>query len=380
MARKSERGFVIVAVSLAAVFLLGMAGLAVDVGRMYVTRSEAQAFVDAAAIGAALQLDDTSDGVSRALSAVSSAPNRWQFANAQFTNVTTEFATTANGPWQANSALPSPPTEYLYAQVSTTVNLPLYLMAALVRSNFSTVSTKAVAARTNRTYFTEGIFPFSPYSHKIPPGCSACDDVHDLFGMRIGNKYTLRWAASPKLSNGNVCSGDASQAMIDVNNASSSSEHGYIELNNAADLQSAILSSVQTDLAISDTAMIPVNLTLDSTVNMSNGDKNSVINQAVAQRSGQDTDALATTYTQYKSNLTGNGRRVVLVPINNGAPDFYIAGFAGFFLLTSPSYDVTGNQPPCAEYIGSWTQGNPFSGQVPIEDTHDMKFMVRLIQ
>ena len=63
MAVRRERGFVLVATSLAALFLLGAAGLAVDIGRMYVARSETQSFVDSAALSAATELDDTAAGI-----------------------------------------------------------------------------------------------------------------------------------------------------------------------------------------------------------------------------------------------------------------------------------------------------------------------------
>ena len=39
-----QRGYVLVMMSLGVVFLLGIGGLAVDVGRMYITKSEAQSF------------------------------------------------------------------------------------------------------------------------------------------------------------------------------------------------------------------------------------------------------------------------------------------------------------------------------------------------
>ena len=71
---------------------------------------------------------------------------------------------------------------------------------------------------------------------------------------------------------------------------------------------------------------------------------------------------------------------MVVVPINKGAPDFSIAGFAGFFLLTPSNYDVTGNQPACAEYVGAWTRGNPYSGGSGIHSIDDLRFMVRLVQ
>jgi len=375
-----ERGFVLVATSLAAMFLLGAAGLAIDVGRMYVARSEAQSFVDSASLAAAAELDDTPGGVSRALGAVNNNPKRWQFGNSAFTDVETLLGTSPAGPWVAAGSVPSPPTAYYFARVTATVNPRLYLLALLARSSASTIRAQASAGRVNRPYFTEGIFPFSPYSHKIAPACATCDDTADLFGLRIGNQYTLRWSASPTLHKDNICAGDDSQTMIDISNAGGGSIRGYIELNSAADLSQAILSNVTTDLAVSGSADVPTNFTLNSTVDMDGGAKNSVINQALAMRVQQDSDPLSATYSAYRATRSGNGRRMVVVPINNGAPDFAIAGFAGFFLLTPGSYDITGNEPACAEYVGAWTQGNPYSGGTPIHNTNDLKFMVRLTQ
>jgi len=58
---------------------------------------------------------------------------------------------------------------------------------------------------------------------------------------------------------------------------------------------------------------------------------------------------------------------VVIVPINNGPPDFIVAGFATFFLhQTHDEYSaVTGNTPICAEYVGVGVQGSPTAGGGP---------------
>src|SRR6185295_10454340 len=121
--RSRQRGYILIALSLGAAFLLGMAGLAVDIGRMYVAKSETQSFVDSAAFSAALQLDGTQSGVTRALAKVASNPKKWQFQNDAFTGVQTSFATASNGPWIATP--PNPPTGYYYTQVVATVNLPI---------------------------------------------------------------------------------------------------------------------------------------------------------------------------------------------------------------------------------------------------------------
>ncbi len=46
--------------------LIGLAGLAIDIGRMYVIRAELQSFTDAAALSAALELNGTDAGIARA--------------------------------------------------------------------------------------------------------------------------------------------------------------------------------------------------------------------------------------------------------------------------------------------------------------------------
>src|SRR5579872_6646661 len=156
--RPRQRGYVLIALSLGLVFILGMAGMAVDIGRMYVTKAEAQSFVDTASFGAALELDGTAAGITRALNAVSNDPKKWEFQNDAFTNVTTQFGTSSAGPWVAN---PNPATNYYFAQVQTTVSLPMYLVGAL-GSTHSTIAAAAIAGRAGTTGVPGGEFPFSP--------------------------------------------------------------------------------------------------------------------------------------------------------------------------------------------------------------------------
>src|SRR5207302_1736645 len=105
--RKSQRGFVVIAVTLSILFLLGVAGLAVDIGRMYIAKSEAQSFCDAAAISAAVKLDGTVDGITAAQTAVTNSFQLpWNFGLDKITTPQVEFATTAAGPWSATPASP----------------------------------------------------------------------------------------------------------------------------------------------------------------------------------------------------------------------------------------------------------------------------------
>ena len=328
--RSRQRGYVLIALSLGLVFLLGMAGLAVDIGRMYVTKSEAQSFVDTAAFSAALQLDGTAAGIARAQNAVANDPKKWEFQNDTFTNVQTAFGTSATGPWVAN---PSPATNYYFAQVQTTVSLPMYLIGAL-GSPSSTIAAGAVAGRAGTSGVPGGEFPFSPYTRAASP-----DNASDPYGYTIGNDYTLRWGAP---GNNTTCGTDATQPNLSTNGKI----RGYCCVSeSAASLRQAIVGG-DTDPE-----------TVGQPVNMDNGAKNTEMS-AIAERVNEDTDTTSPDYATYLANGTGNGERVVYVAVNNGAPNYINVGFAGFFLLNAASYSgLGGNDSACGEYIGTYVQG-----------------------
>ncbi|MBZ5590933.1 MAG: Tad domain-containing protein [Acidobacteriia bacterium] len=331
MIDSTRRGYILVALSLALVFLLGISGLAIDVGRMYITKSEAQSFADSAAFAAALELDSTAAGITRAQTAVSNNPKKWEFQNDDFTGVQTAFATAAAGPW--TTAPPNPPTGYYFARVQTTVNLPMYLMGPL-SGRTATIAAAAVAGRAATSGTAGGEFPFSPYTRAASP-----DNASDPFGYQVGNDYTLRWGAPGDRT---TCGTDASQPNL----SSNGKIRGYCCVSqSAADLRQAIVGG-QTD---------PVNI--GDPVPMDNGAKNTEMS-AIAMRVEEDTDTTSTTYAQYLSNGTGNGERVVMVAVNNGAPSYTNVGFAGFFLLNDSAYTgLKGNDSACGEYIGTFVQG-----------------------
>ena len=77
--------------------LLGLAGLAIDIGRMYVIRAELQSFTDAAALSAALQLNGTDPGLVRARAGagrLAKGPHamRWDMGTQPITQITTSFS------------------------------------------------------------------------------------------------------------------------------------------------------------------------------------------------------------------------------------------------------------------------------------------------
>ncbi len=337
---RRQSGYILVATSLGLLFLLGAAGLSIDIGRMYITKTEAQAYVDSAAIAAAMQLDGSSTGIAKAQAAVASDTAKWRFDTTPFTNVTTTFGTSPNGPF---IAAPFDPTNYTYARVVATVDLPMYLIR-VVAGPSSTIAAGAVAGRQPITTLPGGEFPFSPFTRKGFSGASP-DDPDDPYGFKVGNQYTLRWGAP----------GDSTQCGTDdwaSKNGHTLAENGKIRgyccvAESAAEIREAIVGA----------ATDPI--TIGEPVNMDNGAKDTEMT-TIAERVKYDKDQTAGTYAEYLANAKGNGARVVVVPVNGGAPNYVALGFAGFFLLPPSQYTgLNGNESACAIYLGAWTEGVP---------------------
>ncbi len=315
-----------------------MTGIAVDLGRMYVAKNETQAYVDSAALAAVLELDGTADGVARAQGLVAANGNRWNFHTSSFNGTITEFSTNQNGPWEGNPPLP---LGYRFVRVGSGVSVPLSFIRAVVSQSSSLVRAVAVAGQELRNTSSEGACPFSPLAH---------NNVGPHFGLTPGVPHTLRWAANPKISTGNVCDGDAIQSIVDLSKAGGGSERGYIEDNSAAVIRNSIVYGYQTEAR-----------SIGDHVVMTGGAKQTQ-RDAIQDRIGQDSDQASATYAGYKAGGGGNGRRVLVCPINTGFPDNTIVQYAGFFLQTAPKYPSGGNKPFCAEYIGPYLQGTSNGG------------------
>jgi len=111
----------LVATSLSLFFLLGVAGLAIDAGRMYITKSEAQAFADSAALSAASKLDGTSTGITNATAAATANIDKWRFDTSKFSNIGVSFSHASNGTFVTN---PVDAYGHKYVQVYVSVRRP----------------------------------------------------------------------------------------------------------------------------------------------------------------------------------------------------------------------------------------------------------------
>jgi hypothetical protein len=79
------------------------------------------------------------------------------------------------------------------------------------------------------------------------------------------------------------------------------------------------------------------------------------------------------TYAQYQASGTGNGRRLVGMPISDPFDNNVVVGYAEFFLTNV--YPGSGNENYCAEYVGPWTQDTTTQGGGPAGG-----YKVRLVQ
>src|SRR5579862_4225463 len=118
---RRERGFTMLVTAICALLLFGMVGLAIDLGRMYITKNEAQSFADSAALYAAQQLDGTSAGLTRADAIVATNPNAWNFGTTAFTGTVIEYSADGLTNWQTSGSVGAT-ANIRYVRVTPVVN------------------------------------------------------------------------------------------------------------------------------------------------------------------------------------------------------------------------------------------------------------------
>lgn len=154
--RRSKRGFVLIATCIALVILLAVAGLGIDIGRMYLIKNELQAFADAAALTAALRLDGTDQGIQGARQApgeIAVGPHAmmWDMGTRPITEIATSFAKGETTPdpktWQGE---PSGATDFHFVRVVVSAPAPLIFLRAFqpLKTDASLVAVASVAVKT----------------------------------------------------------------------------------------------------------------------------------------------------------------------------------------------------------------------------------------
>jgi len=155
---KSEKGMTIVVIAVVTIALVGTLGLAIDMGRVFIAKNETQTFADAGALAASLQLDGTSDGITRAKAAVLDTGNTWNLSTTAFPTPVMEFAKLASGPWVAD---PTPPTGYGFIRVTASVALPVYFSPIITQKMTQTVTSIGVSGQIPEATLSQGLGPYT---------------------------------------------------------------------------------------------------------------------------------------------------------------------------------------------------------------------------
>ena len=340
--RRGQAGYILATLGMMSIVLLASTGLAVDFGTAYIIRNEAQSFCDAAALGAALELDGTVDGLSKARARALATPSKWGFSNTTFTGVVVEFATSSGGPWLSS---PPVPLGIRYARVVAGANAPMIFLPLVTNEGIMGIQARAVAGQVEKTSFTNGVFPFSPF---------APDEDDANFGFQPGTSYTLLWPNNMN-KHANVCAGDKdNEKVLQMKDDAGPNVQGYIDSNSASDIREAILT---------DEVHGNRSYTVGDPLFMANGNKQST-EKAMQDRVRQDTDTTSQSYVEYiASGGDKSGRRLVVVPVNKGPNDNYrVAGFALFFLGIPSDYETKPSDSYCAEYVGPAILGGTNAG------------------
>jgi uncharacterized membrane protein len=147
--RPAQRGFVLIVTSIALMLLLGLAGLGIDIGRMYVIRAELQSFTDAAALKAALAMDGTAAGLARARTGaaqLAEGPHamRWDMGTQPIAHIATSFSSDQSD-WQEQPKQPG----VQYVRVVATERAPIIFLRLFQPLTSTNVTGASVAAKAD---------------------------------------------------------------------------------------------------------------------------------------------------------------------------------------------------------------------------------------
>jgi hypothetical protein len=282
----------VITVAAALLLLIGVTGLVVDLGRLYIARNELQAAADAAALAAAYELDGTGQGLERAAKVAEANPNRWNFGT-EAPEFVVRFATASGGPYTEEAP---PPAAVRFLQVRARATVATYFVPATTA--YQKLEAVAAAGQTPASELADQWVPYAP---------DAVDPEDPEYGFRAGRQYPLR--------------------LLDI--GAGVGPH-YLDA-----VRRAIVNGVD-----------GLPLVAGQRLEFAEPDWETEAG-ALDERLAQDTDTAAVAYAEYG----GNSRRFLILPVNDPATHTML-GFAGFFLRAGACGDRAPG--PCtAEYVGA---------------------------
>ncbi|HEY3458953.1 MAG TPA: pilus assembly protein TadG-related protein [Bryobacteraceae bacterium] len=353
-------------VTLTANVLIAAVGLAVDLGHMFVVKSELQAFSDAAAMAAVRDLDGTRAGIQNAHTLATQGPlgatlpNATNFGTTSVTTATDTYATTFGGTYDSYAtATTSSTNTYRFVKVAASANVPIYFLRILPGvASPATVSSSATAGQRALppNFNNGGLVPFAADAHST----TAANE----FDFVRGQEYTFRWQNGTPPT---TCPGDSG-----FNPSLAPPQHGFVDLgqgNGESNLGKAIRYG-----GYPNANSTPNSVGVGTSLSTPPGSRGDAVANTLADRSNQDSDQTDTTWSAYQAALaagTANGRRIVTAPIID--PSTYagsgsnrhgtVIGFANFLLDPAAAYQAAGPSGAlCATYIGPGSPNSASTG------------------
>lgn len=202
--RRRQRGSIAIMFIAALLVIFGFFGLALDLSQLYNRKMEMQATADTVALAAAIELNGTSGGITRALTkagerfftlpGTTTGGVSYQYATRtmEWTDEAIRFGPTPDGPWRSAGDAFGQPAGLFYAKVDTAgldaeyglVNT-LFIDVVAPDQRSASTSARAVAGR-----FAIKAVPFGICAMRPEPGRSHGGDLEE-FGFRRGVVYDL---------------------------------------------------------------------------------------------------------------------------------------------------------------------------------------------
>lgn len=169
--QRGDEGFSTVLLTLCLGVMVAMLGLAIDCGRMFITKNELQTFVDASALAAVSRLDGTREGVAAANAMATAGPlsgtkpNGVNFGTGTVLNVTNTYATTFGGTYASYASASFGSTNnYRFIRVTGSADVPLNFLPVLpgISRQYSLTSAATAGQQPKNLVSSGGLLPSPP--------------------------------------------------------------------------------------------------------------------------------------------------------------------------------------------------------------------------
>ena len=199
--RKQQRGAIAVMTGLLLLLvLIPVAGLVLDLGHLYIVKSELQNLADASALGAGKDLDNTAAGVDKAVATgkALAARNRYNFGQTlTLADANFRFSDSPDGPWYTVAETKASPQGRTFVAVDTrsggmggtATSVSTYLMRVAGRASTETYGW-AVAGRYVNTVTPIGVCAIDPTTRTASYNYGTFTELVE-YGFRRGVAYNI---------------------------------------------------------------------------------------------------------------------------------------------------------------------------------------------